>query len=859
MAGKGIALLMVLGLAVIGIVAALSGGDGTEGATNGVDAEVAGVTERAEETETAASTEDADTTSDASEPSESETTPDEEPLAVEPAASTTTTSVAPTTTTTTTSTTTTSSAPSSNNDAANNDAANNDAATTPVAPPATTAPPAASPPATSPPTTSPPTQAAPDTNDDESNAEGEASEDDEAATTTPGPDTDTAGNNGSEEAIADSALPAPGTGQVAFFNGEFVRLDTTRDGIAFASSPTGSEWEVAPTSGLPQDAFVLNIVPAADGLVAIIELVPDITDPFEILFDSGLLTDTEINNLCDVSVDAPGEPIIVTSCDFEELDAAFADLEDALENASTDEERAQIETEFNEFESQFFEGVEILRIEPGDELYDVIVDAFFAREVEFDGPVQIVATSADGIDWSTAELPNIPSADGGFTFVNSVAVSGDKLALLMSVEQGFTDPFEALVTAGVIPEETIDSICSIESGGRGDPIVISTCNFDVATNEGDEGDTDEGDIEEVEILRLVPGDEFYDQLVEAFGEPPAGTPIVLVGSIGGEFGGEFTVAELPVDGFPATIVGTNEGFMATVFDAEGFSRVLRSRDGLAWTVVEEFSPQDEAPVAIELAANNDRAVAIEVEFDVDTGETGAPVVLATTDLGDSWSDSEIPTELFAVSQTTFAGPAGFATLITGTVEPLIPFDFEVVEIEQDGFVMEVPLDGELGALRTTDGVVIHDNVSYEEAFESGEVPGVLRINEAEDAVWLDPDTGDVLIVFLVDDIVAEIDRSFEENGGSGIGAAFVNELWFSPDGETWTLLNTFPSEDEGSFTSVGAVGDDEVLLRREVFVVAPEALFAFEEEGRDPTPEEEAALEEFFGQGSSIEWIRIAI
>ena len=48
------------------------------------------------------------------------------------------------------------------------------------------------------------------------------------------------------------------------------------------------------------------------------------------------------------------------------------------------------------------------------------------------------------------------------------------------------------------------------------------------------------------------------------------------------------------------------------------------------------------------------------------------------------------------------------------------------------------------------------------------------------------------------------------------------------------------------FTSIIAVGDDEILLETQTFLIPPPELFAFEEEGREPTEEEIAALNEFF-------------
>ena len=865
---KGLGLLILLGLIVIGVVAIARGGDGTEVASEPPETEVEGTTEVAPDeavvTEEAAAEEAA-----------------EEPEVEEQEAVTTT--VAPTTTTSTTSSTTSTTSTTSSTTTTTSSTTTTSTTTTTAAPaPTTTAAPA---PTTVAPTTT--TTVAP------------AAVIPVSVTTTIVARSDSAASGDAASEDSESAEEAsfdedfffqPFPGPVTFFNGGFVRIDQGPDGFEVARGTDGVNWNVEPTVGLPQDGFLVDLATTDDELVAVLEVFPfpNFVDPFEVVLDSGLLTEAQLNNLCGVEFDGLGEPIILTGCDFGEIDALFAEFEEALANAETEAERAAIEEEFAEQqEGQFLDGFEdeqeLLRLEPGDEFYDEIAAAFMAEEEAFNSPSDfVVATSSNGVSWTVTDLPPIPVTDGGFAFVNDAAISGNRLAVLFSVEPAFNDPFEILVDAGLLTDDQLASICDIRVDGPGEPIILTTCNFeelDEAFAEFDEALANAATEEErialeeefieleeqlfagEEILRLEPGDEFYDEIAEGFFAEPESTPVVLVGPIGGQL----QSVELPVVGFPNAIVGTDEGLITTVFDfVNGGTAVLRSTDGLTWTQVERFAGiadgSEFAEVAI--AANSDLALAIVVDFSDPQGN-GAPVVLTSDDLGLSWAESQLPTELFNIFPQPVAGPAGFATIIEGTTEPFDGFfGPELVEVVQGDFVMEIRLIDGVTSLRTLDGTVIHESVSLEQVFGDGEVPGVLRITQNDDAVWLDPDTGEELITFLVEDIEAEVDQAFlafEEEVGFE-DPSFVSELWFSADGETWVLIETFtPDPNDDQFSFIAAVGDDEIVLLTETFPVPPEGLFDFEQEGREPTEEELQAIDEFFNAQPIFEWTRIPV
>ena len=152
-------------------------------------------------------------------------------------------------------------------------------------------------------------------------------------------------------------------------------------------------------------------------------------------------------------------------------------------------------------------------------------------------------------------------------------------------------------------------------------------------------------------------------------------------------------------------------------------------------------------------------------------------------------------------------------------------------------------------------MVIHDSIS-EDAFLAGGIENVVRFGGQfdEDTIWLDPVTGEDLVTVTAADIEAVVNPLLDS--GPDFATDFVepdraSELWFSPDGVTWTLLDKVEISPQDSFTALAAVGDDEVLVVTESFEPfqePPSELLQFEQEGREPTDEELAALDEFFAE-----------
>lgn len=821
--GKGIALFVLAGFFVVGVFLFASlDGDLAEAAEGDSDTEVVEVAQ------TSAATDD-ETGNESAEVEEIVTTP-----------------AAPTTSTTTTSSTSTSTSTSTSSTVAPTTSTTSSTTTTTAAPTTTT-------------TTVVAAQEISVDTDQDAPAQDEGNPD------------EIAGDAAEvREAVFEGDFPM----RVVALNGEFFRLEPRLNGNGFniARSPDGLDWETERTTGLPGgNGYVRNIVAGADGLVALLAVYPvvDFVEPYTVLFESGLLDDDQVAEVCEIWLDDVGEPIDVFTCNYDALDAAYAELEEALENAETDEEVEALFEEFYALEQELMEQLVILTLVPGDDFYDDIADAFAAQRAFYNTPPEeVVATSSDGISWATTDLTGLPVEEGGSFYISGAAVSGDSLAILVGIKPAEIDPYEILLDSGLVEQEELSELCNITGGDSGEPLVLFACDYealDAAYTEAEEAfanaETDEEvdaileafyELEEElragqEFLRLEPQNELYDDVVDGFFGRPTQMPVVLVGTIGENL----SVVELPVTGYPYTILGTSAGFLATVYDDNtGRSSVLRSTDGLSWAEFEQPNRIERVLEDRPVAANDEFALAVVVTRD----ET--PVVLTSDDLGETWTESEIPTELFGVNPRPVAGPVGFATLIEGTSEPITSYGPEIVEVVQGDFVMVVQPNNWKASLQAADGTVIHDPVNIDKAISEGEIPGVIIVEGGEDFQWLDPDTGEVLVVFTYSEIDSALDAAYD--AWEAAQPTPVRELWFSADGETWTLIQSIEVEGE-QYTRIAAVGDDEVLLLTEAYPVAPEDLFLFEEEGREPTPEEEEAILEFYAMGPTFTWTSVPI
>ena len=488
-----------------------------------------------------------------------------------------------------------------------------------------------------------------------------------------------------------------------------------------------------------------------------------------------------------------------------------------------------------------------------------------------ESPDRFIATSSDLQAWTSTQLDDVDVPEGGFTFIGGVAASGDTVAVLLQVEPGGVDERRILFDAGAISEADLGNYCG--GGFEGDDFVAYSCDFDFddfgpdvaeeATEDDGSSPTttlvipeDNGDFpeEREELVRLVPGDEGYDEIFDifnGFNDVTEVQSLVLTGPADGPL----EVVELPTVGFTSGIAGTDDGFAVLASDFNtGAAVSLSSPDGVDWS---EPATVASGVNVNQVAVSNGRLLVTGTSFNVDSQLVMAFV---SDDLGLTWTESTFETELFGSYGMGVGGPAGFAVWIEGTLEPFQddfnPFgDVESFDVVVDGYTTTFQIVSGGATLTGPDGVVIHDSIS-EDAFLAGGIENVVRFGGQfdEDTIWLDPVTGEDLVTVTAADIEAVVNPLLDS--GPDFATDFVepdraSELWFSPDGVTWTLLDKVEISPQDSFTALAAVGDDEVLVVTESFEPfqePPSELLQFEQEGREPTDEELAALDEFFAE-----------
>ena len=189
-------------------------------------------------------------------------------------------------------------------------------------------------------------------------------------------------------------------------------------------------------------------------------------------------------------------------------------------------------------------------------------------------------------------------------------------------------------------------------------------------------------------------------------------------------------------------------------------------------------------------------------------------------------------------------------------------EVEVAIIEKDGFVLEINAFTGEATFSTADGEVTHE---LDSAWDPSLDDGIANVNPISgDITFLDPETGEALVLITNDDIndafgFPEFDEEdFEEEF---VEPDRITEVRATTDGTTWTLIDVPEFQDLGSNTSIYpvAVGDDEAIFSLETYVEPPAELFAFEEEGREPTDAEIEALELFDGGSAESTYVRVEL
>jgi len=196
-----------------------------------------------------------------------------------------------------------------------------------------------------------------------------------------------------------------------------------------ASSTDLTTWSLAELPDLESDSkypivtSVSGLAVGESGIAAVVQAYAEPPDELRILFDSGVVDQAELVNLCGRDEKAAGEAITFYSCDFSAMDQVFEDLEKRMAAAEDDEAREAIEREFDE---TFIEEREILvTVEPGTALHAQLTEVL---EFGYTQSPSSVLQGPVGGPFTVTELATTGYASG------IVAVDGEFVAFVSEIE-----------------------------------------------------------------------------------------------------------------------------------------------------------------------------------------------------------------------------------------------------------------------------------------------------------------------------------------------------------------------------------------------------------------------------------------
>lgn len=514
------------------------------------------------------------------------------------------------------------------------------------------------------------------------------------------------------------------------------------------------------------------------------------------------------------------------------------------------------------------------------EMSDDPIEQYFGS---YEAPTHYLASSTDLESWTVTELPTGGQSDEPvYTGVVGVALSDYGVVVLTQQHNEGTNEMRTLFDAGILNEDNIDRFCGMDFDGldvdsETNPVFsVQLCNFEdeeafwvefeeamaAATTDEERAEVErrfEGEApEEIEpevIATIAPGDPIYDEINSAyFG---SGQDAVLT-SISGPATGPFVSTTMTQTGYPTGLVEVDGTVVAILqnwderVDGGPINTVISTTDGVSWSEVGALPT--EYVERLSVAGSNLVAVVS------DGSETATAYV--STDLGGTWTATSITSELYGAYAQTAGGPAGVATIVRGSTEPYPEFaPPSEISVTRDGYTLTMfySEDGSKNTLLGPDGNEVY-SFTDEEMYGEGDIEGLVRTSRLTGMpTFLDPETGEELVTFTtadfdaaygVEDEVLE-DEVYEQG----------SEFWFSVDGVTWSPI-TDPQlvEAQGSSVELVAVGDDEVIFTKYTWTEPPADLFAFEEEARDPSEAEIAALDSFYASSEDgIEYIRVEV
>ena len=287
---------------------------------------------------------------------------------------------------------------------------------------------------------------------------------------------------------------------------------------------------------------------------------------------------------------------------------------------------------------------------------DAVMNRYFSNGEQ---PERLLATSEDLLTWETVTLPAFSDLDTSQSFVQGVAVSDTTVAVLGNVVIGDANVREILLNSGASTEVELQDYCGTYEFLDGDFVAYSCAIEGQMFDEIDEDDpaaaSETTDLTEFELLRIGPGEAGFDQLVEleGFGREGFGAISVV---LAGPLDGPFERAELDVGEFNVFIAGSDDGFIAAGTGSSDRTTLATSTNLLTWTepqlVRGGFLLQD-------LELDQMRITAVGQLPNVN--RIG---VMVSEDLGQTWSESVVPTSLHFISIDI--GPVSYTHLTLPT-------------------------------------------------------------------------------------------------------------------------------------------------------------------------------------------------
>lgn len=296
------------------------------------------------------------------------------------------------------------------------------------------------------------------------------------------------------------------------------------------------------------------------GVVMFLQSHPEGENELRLLFDAGVLDSSTIERYCGVSFADSGD-IDVQLCSHEEDERMWIELEEAMNAAESDEERAEIERNFDE---TFVEPIPeiVATITSGDPLHEQLSSIYNGEQ---DLPENIVISGPVSGPWAESSLPTAgyPSSvielDG--TFVGVIqrwdeSLTEDSVSTIVVRSTNGAD----WVQAGLLPSGSSERLVAVGSnlvalGGGGESGRLTTS---ISSDLGDS---------------WSPGTLSTD-LFGVYPQPthgPAGIAVVLRGST-------TPLREYEV---PQDIVLSKDGYTLTMnFSNEGSRAILAGPDGV---------------------------------------------------------------------------------------------------------------------------------------------------------------------------------------------------------------------------------------------------------------------------------------